>query len=89
MVEGVDNIREVVINHFLNHFKEVEMVRPGVDGFNFNTISVDERVKLTKPFTKKEVKMALWDCASFKSIMSLDGINFCFNKSSRQRSKLI
>jgi len=79
VVEGVQPIRNVVFQHFFNHFKACAIERPGVDNLAFKTLSYVEGGGLIKPFSPEEVKAAVWDCESFKSL-GLDGVNFGFLK---------
>jgi len=74
-VEGVQNIKAAVFNHFSSHFKRVETVRPGVEALPFRKLSYGEAGNLIKPFSLEEVKQAVWDCDSFKS-PEPDGISF-------------
>lgn len=78
-VEGVQNVRAAVFNHFSSHFKVVTTDRPSVEGLHFHTLSYGEAGNLTKPFSLDEVKQAVWDCDSFKS-PGPDGISFDFIK---------
>lgn len=78
-VEGVNNIREAIFNHFSTHFKSLDLIQQGVQGRNFRKLSGAEAGNLTKPFSIAEVKQAVWDCDSFKSPGS-DGVNFGFIK---------
>jgi hypothetical protein len=78
-VEGVQNIRSAVFNHFSSYFKSRGAVRPSVSGLPFRKLSFTEGGSLTKPFSMDEVKQAVWECDSFKS-PSPDGINFGFLK---------
>lgn len=78
-VEGVHNIRAVVFNHYSNHFRHHNVVRPGVDDLPFQKLSHQEAGNLTKPFSVEEVKQAVWDCDSFKS-PGPDGVSFGFIK---------
>jgi len=51
-----------------------------VNNFRFKCLSlVEEGGGLVKPFSMDEVKVAVWNCDSFKS-SGLDGINFGFIK---------
>ena len=76
-VEGVQNIRTPVFNHFSNHFKNSAAVRPCVETLPFRKLSFGESGNLTKPFLMEEVKQAVWDCDSFKN-PGPDGISFGF-----------
>ena len=79
IVEGVQNIRDAVFNHFSSHFKRIATVRPSVDALHFRNLSFSEAGNLTKPFSLEEIKQAVWDCDSFKS-PGPDGISFDFIK---------
>ena len=79
IVEGVHPIRNVVFNHFKEHFAVTSMARPGVDNLAFKTLSFAEGGSLTKPFSLAEVKAAVWDCDSYKSLRP-DGVNMGFLK---------
>jgi len=79
MVEGVDNIREAIYNHFLEHFKETNVMRPRAVDLNFRLLSYKEGEDLIKPFTLDEVKNAVWDCDCFKC-PGPDGANLGFIK---------
>jgi len=77
LVEGVDNVRAAVFNHFSSHFKAHRVSRPSMEGMQFRSLSVRERVDLIKPFSLEEVKAVVWDCDNFKS-HGPDGISFGF-----------
>lgn len=78
-VEGVQNIRAAVYNHFSSHFKRVTTFRPSVEALPFRKLSLREAGNLTKPFSHEEVKQAVWDCDSVKS-PGPNGISFNFIK---------
>jgi len=50
-VEGVQNIRAAVYNHFSSHFKVVATDRPTVEALPFRKLSYGEGGNLTKPFS--------------------------------------
>jgi len=85
-VEGVQNIRTTVFNHFATHYRASTVVRPGVEGLNFRKLSYSQAGNLVRPFTLEEVKQAVWDCDSYKS-PGPDGINFGFIKDFWQELK--
>ncbi|GAU49175.1 hypothetical protein TSUD_133700 [Trifolium subterraneum] len=58
------------------------MERPWVNNLQFKLLTWLDRGSLTKPFIVEEVKVAVWDCGSFKSL-GLDGINPSFFKDLR------
>jgi len=78
-VEGIHDIRAAVFNHFSSHFKTIGPDRPGVENLHFRKLSGVQAEDLTKPFSREEVKQAVWDCDSFKS-PGPDDINFAFIK---------
>jgi len=79
LVEGVDNVRNVVFSHFFSHFKSSQVDRPGFDGLNFRTINVREGACLVKPFSLEEVKAAVWEFENFKC-PGPDDVTFGFIK---------
>jgi hypothetical protein len=54
------------------------MERPENDNLHFRQLSQTESGNLIKPFSEAEVKVAVWDCDSYKS--PGDDINFGFYK---------
>ncbi|PNX58703.1 cysteine-rich receptor-like protein kinase, partial [Trifolium pratense] len=78
-LEGVNPIRQAVFSHFESHFQAPNVDRPGVDDLQFKRLDPMEIGGLTKPFSETEVKLAVWDCDSYKS-PGPDGINFGFIK---------
>jgi len=78
-VEVVQNIRAAVFRHFSSHFKSPGAARPGIEGLHFRQLSRVEAANLTQPFTCEEVKRAVWDCDSFKSL-GPNGVSFGFLK---------
>ena len=79
LVEGEQPIRVAVYAHFSNHFQSVEVVRPGVDNLVFRRLNLDDGVGFVRPFNVEEVKAAVWDCDSYKSL-GPENINFGFIK---------
>jgi hypothetical protein len=67
-MEGVDNVCHVVFSPFSHHFKAHSNARPRMDDLHFCTLSYSERYELIKPFYIEEVKAAVWDCDSYKSL---------------------
>jgi len=78
-VEGVDNVREAVFNHFSNHFQSDVVERPSPMHLNFCMLSYRDGAAFVKPFSMEELKVAVWDCDSFKC-SGPDGVNFGFIK---------
>jgi len=78
-VEGVHNIRVAVFNHYSNHFRHLQVARPGVDDLPFRKLSSVEAGNLTKHFSAEEVKQAVWDCDNIKSPGPY-GVSFGFIK---------
>ena len=68
LVEGVQPIRDAVFSHFKDHFAAHYIPRSGVENLPFKSLSYAEGGCLVKPFMDAEVKAAVWDCDSFKSL---------------------
>jgi len=79
VVEGVQNVRNVVFNHFSSHFQTRHAHRPRLDDMNFRMLNCRDRAVLIKPFSLDEVKAAVWDCDNFKCL-GPDGVNLGFIK---------
>ncbi|GAU20544.1 hypothetical protein TSUD_131020 [Trifolium subterraneum] len=78
-VEGVEEVRREVFQHFSCHFQKQAVLRPDINGLCFKTISTDNSADLIKPFLMDEIKAAVWDCDSFKC-PGPDGVNIGFFK---------
>jgi hypothetical protein len=72
-------VLSVVFSQFVAHFKAINVDRAIVDEFQFCTLSYLDGANLIKAFSVEEVKVAVWDYNSFKSL-GLDGVNFSFIK---------
>jgi len=78
-IEGVDEVRQTVFQHFHDHFQRRPHVRPDIGGLVFKSLSDTEGAALIKPFLLEEIKAAIWDCDSYKC-PGPDGINLSFFK---------
>ncbi|GAU47312.1 hypothetical protein TSUD_283800 [Trifolium subterraneum] len=70
----------------LTSIMAVSTARPRVEGLQFRTLSFAEGGGLVKPFSVEEVRVAVWDCDSCKSL-GTDGIHFSFVKEFRGEMK--
>ncbi|KAI5415173.1 hypothetical protein KIW84_040576 [Lathyrus oleraceus] len=63
-LEGVEDIKSEIFNHFKSRFTEPMENRPTLDGLNFNVLSVEDRDLLEAPFQVDEIKEIVWlsDC---------------------------
>ncbi|GAU37371.1 hypothetical protein TSUD_277450 [Trifolium subterraneum] len=77
-VEGVVEVRQIVYQHFRNHFQK-KLHNTDIDGLVFKSISALKGADLIKPFLMEEIKAAIWDCDSFKC-PGPDAINLAFFK---------
>ncbi|GAU35536.1 hypothetical protein TSUD_155670 [Trifolium subterraneum] len=77
--EGVAEVRQMVFEHFKNHFRRSLPRRPDIGGLLFNSLSMTDGADLIKPFLLDEIKAAIRDCDSFKC-PGPDGINIGFFK---------
>ena len=66
MVDGVDNVRSAVFDHFSSHIKSQRVERPSMEALQFQSLSYREGISLVKPFYVQEVKAAMWNCDNFK-----------------------
>ncbi|GAU40608.1 hypothetical protein TSUD_28140 [Trifolium subterraneum] len=72
-------LRRAVSMHFASHFKAIRMERPRLDNIQFKRLSQVDGSSLTMPFSEAEVKSAVWDYDSYKSL-GPDEITFGFIK---------
>lgn len=79
LIEGVEEVKQEIFNHFSSQFAENEWNRPVLDGIDFKQLSHSDSSALTAPFTEEEIKLAVWGCGNGKS-PGPDGFNFKFIK---------
>lgn len=72
-------IKEVAQHHFQNLYSETWSSRTLLDQISFLQVSLVDNTRLIAPFSKEEIKQAVWDCDNFKS-PGPDGFNFHFIK---------
>ena len=72
-------IKQFFYDSFSSRFKEVLVTRPRFESLKFKKISEHERLILERPFEMSEVKKAVWDCGSDKSL-GPNGFTFKFIK---------
>ncbi|KHN47628.1 hypothetical protein glysoja_036480, partial [Glycine soja] len=78
-VENPDLIKAEILQHFQSRFNEPHLNRPNLDGVYFNALSPTQREMMVQPFNEKEIRCAVWNCGSDKSL-GPDGFNFRFIK---------
>lgn len=78
-VEGVDDIKACIRNHFNNLYFEPCKVRPVPAGILFSRLDVGMAVTLERPFTIDEIKNAVWSCETSKT-PGPDGFSLGFFK---------
>jgi hypothetical protein len=72
-------IRQAVVNFFKNHVQTSHRQRPQLDGVTFPSLSLEDNITLTRPFSFEEIEGVLLDCDGNKS-SGPDGFNFNFVK---------
>ena len=78
-IEGVEPVRQLIFQHISNHFKKSSQVRLDIGGLVFKSLSEMKGTDLIKPFLLEEIKVAVWECYSFKC-PGPNGINLGFFK---------
>ncbi|GAU49154.1 hypothetical protein TSUD_407000 [Trifolium subterraneum] len=78
-MEGVNENRQIIFQHFSQHFRRKNHSRPDISGLVFNSISEADGEFLSRPFLLEEIKEAVWDCDSYKC-PGPDGVNLGFFK---------
>lgn len=82
-------MKDGVFNHFKRHFNNSNKRRPKMAANTSDRwVSKMDNAMLTKPFSEKEVKVAITCCDSSKS-HGPDGFNFRFIKDVGSLSRLI
>ncbi|XP_058756919.1 uncharacterized protein LOC131630144 [Vicia villosa] len=62
VVEGVDEIKGVVRDHFEAKFKKQNTARPTLNGIDSKKLSEEESSRLEENFTREEIKNVVWSC---------------------------
>lgn len=78
-VEGVEPLRREVKNHFKNHFSANGEARIWLGSLQCASLDRVVSNNLTGLFSEEEVRDAIWDCGSYKSL-GPDGVTFSFIK---------
>ncbi|GAU27776.1 hypothetical protein TSUD_215870 [Trifolium subterraneum] len=78
-IQGVNNIKKEVKDHFSSHFTEEWTNRPFLQGIEFSKLSAEDNVCLLEPFDEDEVKDIICNCDGNKS-PGPDGFNLNFFK---------
>ncbi|XP_058757847.1 uncharacterized protein LOC131631081 [Vicia villosa] len=76
-VEGVEEVKEEVKNHFENFFKEEDFFRAVPKGLNLNCLNEEDREWLERVPLVEEIKEEVWDCDGNKS-PGPDGFTLAF-----------
>lgn len=76
-IQGFFDIRQEVLNHFTEIFKEFDVNRPHLDGVVSPSLSDDDNFSLFIPFSFQELDVAVSQCKRDKSL-GHDGFNFSF-----------
>ncbi|XP_021998284.1 uncharacterized protein LOC110895278 [Helianthus annuus] len=73
------HVKKTVHHFFRDRFKEPLKLRPCMSALSFKSISVEEATMLIQPFSRVEVKQAVWECGDDKA-PGPTGFNFRFFK---------
>jgi len=77
--EDKDVIKDKVRVFFEDRFARKEACQVRLDNVRFNSISAEDNELLVGDFSEEEIRAAVWNCDSSKSL-GLDGFNFGFLK---------
>lgn len=78
-VEGVEEIKSLVQEHFTQHFTEEWPNKPFLQSIAFNSLTAEDNEILLAAFTEEEVRDTVWSCDGNKS-PGPDGFNLNFYK---------
>jgi hypothetical protein len=78
-IQGVVEVKGFVKNYFEHNFSERWEHRPNLNGLQFQTLSAEDNLMLTRAFSLEEVKEAVW-CSDGNKSPGPDGFNFKFLK---------
>jgi hypothetical protein len=78
-VEGVEEVKGYVKSYFENNFKERWVSRPNLNGIQFQSLTEEDNLLLTAPFSSEKVKEVIWSSDGNKC-PGPDGFNFNFFK---------
>nr|GFA83422.1 cysteine-rich receptor-like protein kinase [Tanacetum cinerariifolium] len=76
-LDDPNEVKDEFLLHFCNRFKQPNVAPPSIDSLNFTTISQTQRDYLEIPFSRDEIKRAVWDCGGERA-SGPDGFTFCF-----------
>ncbi|GJY03288.1 RNA-directed DNA polymerase, eukaryota, reverse transcriptase zinc-binding domain protein [Tanacetum coccineum] len=76
-IEAPDTVKEEFLMHFSNRFKQVVGLSPAIDSLSFNSLSQSHCDYLELPFSREEIKRAVWDCGGDRA-PGPDGFTFSF-----------
>lgn len=78
LLEELQDIKEAVVDHFSNNFKDERAVRPML-GVSLSRGNTRTTTQLGKVFEEGEILAAQKECSNLKA-PGLDGFNFSFVK---------
>ena len=79
-VEGVNQVRKAIFDHFSSFYSPDSWNRPSLDGISFHSIALALKFKLVERFSVQEIEDMLADCDGNRG-PGLDGFNFFYKKS--------
>ncbi|XP_058766821.1 uncharacterized protein LOC131640445 [Vicia villosa] len=61
MISEMEDVKDMVFDHFEDKFKEMDAIRPFLEGDLFNSLSEEDTCSLESPFKEVEIKEAVWN----------------------------
>nr|GEY95648.1 RNA-directed DNA polymerase, eukaryota [Tanacetum cinerariifolium] len=76
-IEDPSIVKSKFLGHFMARFQQSEGIIPVLDSNYISPISHVQRDLLERPFSRDEIKLAVWDCGGDKAL-GPDGFSFKF-----------
>nr|GEW46586.1 RNA-directed DNA polymerase, eukaryota [Tanacetum cinerariifolium] len=73
-IEAPDIVKEEFLMHFRNRFKKLIGPPTIIDSLSFNPLSQTHRDYLELPFSRDEIKTAVWDCGGDRAPGPMDSL---------------
>ncbi|GKC32259.1 putative RNA-directed DNA polymerase, eukaryota, reverse transcriptase zinc-binding domain protein [Tanacetum coccineum] len=76
-IENPDHVKDAFLDHFRKHFQQTQGISPYIDTATLKPLSSCQQESLELPFSREEIKKAVWDCGGDRAL-GPDGFMFKF-----------